>query len=120
MTLSVNITPMSPEFTVCGQISVADVAVLANRGFKSIINNRPDGEDGPRQPRSAEIEAAAKAHGMHYVHFPVSSPMLTQAQVDAYRKACATLPHPLVAFCRSGGRASAFFHACDGQVGGAS
>jgi uncharacterized protein (TIGR01244 family) len=117
MTLSVNITPLRPEFNVCGQISVADVAVLAQRGFKSIVNNRPDGEDGPRQPRSAEIEAEAKAHGMHYVHFPVSSPMVTPAQVEAYRLACADLPHPLVAFCRTGGRASAFFQACDGQVG---
>ena len=117
MTLSVPTTTLCPEFTVCGQISIADVAVLAKRGYKSIINNRPDGEGGPTQPRSAEIEAAAKANGMHYVHVPVPSPMLSAAQVEAYRNACADLPHPLVAFCRSGGRASAFFQACGGKVG---
>lgn len=117
MTLSVPATSLCPEFTACGQISVADVAVLARQGFKSIINNRPDGEGGPSQPRSAEIEAAAKAHGMRYVHVPASSPMLSAAQVEAYRQACADLPHPVVAFCKSGGRASAFFQACGGQVG---
>lgn len=117
MTLSVPTTALCPEFTVCGQISVADVGVLARQGYKSIINNRPDGEGGPSQPTSAEIEAAAGAHGMRYVHFPVSSPMLSAAQVEAYRQACADLPHPLVAFCRSSGRASAFFQACGGQVG---
>lgn len=117
MTLSVPTTALCPEFTVCGQISVADVAVFARQGYKSIINNRPDGEGGPEQPRSADIEAAAKAHGLRYVHVPVPSPMLTPTQVEAYRHACADLPHPVVAFCRSGGRASAFFQACGGQVG---
>ncbi|MDO9234827.1 MAG: TIGR01244 family sulfur transferase [Aquabacterium sp.] len=117
MTLSVPTTVLCPEFTACGQISIADVAVLAKQGYKSIINNRPDGEGGPGQPLSADIEAEAKANGMHYVHFPVPNPMLSAVQVEAYRQACAHLPHPLVAFCRSGGRASAFFQACDGQVG---
>ncbi|EEK09667.1 hypothetical protein STRSA0001_1019 [Streptococcus salivarius SK126] len=32
---------------------------MAAQGFKTIINNRPDGE-APDQPTSAEIEAAAK------------------------------------------------------------
>ena len=117
MTLSVTTTTLCPEFTVCGQISIADVIVLARQGYKSIINNRPDGEGGPDQPRSAEIEAAAKANGLRYVHFPVPHPMLSATQVEAYRHACADLPHPLVAFCRSGGRASAFFQACGGRVG---
>lgn len=117
MTLSIPTTPLCPEFTVCGQISLADVAVLAKQGYRSIINNRPDGEGGPDQPRSAEIEAAAKALGMRYVHFPVPNLMISPAQVSQYQALCADLPHPIVAFCRSGGRASAFFQACGGQVG---
>lgn len=120
MSLSVPTTRLCAEFTVCGQIAIADVALLAKQGYKSIINNRHDGEGGPGQPTSAEIEAAAKAHGMRYVHVPASSPMLSAAQVEAYRQACSDLPHPVVAFCKSGGRASAFFHACGGQVGCAS
>jgi uncharacterized protein (TIGR01244 family) len=117
MTLSVLTTPLCPEFTVCGQITLADVAVLARQGFRSIINNRPDGEGGPDQPTSASIEAAARAHGMRYVHFPVPNLMLSAEQVAAYQQACAGLPHPIVGFCRSGGRASALFKACQGQVG---
>ncbi|MBI5924130.1 MAG: TIGR01244 family phosphatase [Aquabacterium sp.] len=117
MSLSVPTNPLCPEFTVCGQISLTDVAVLARKGFRSIINNRPDGEGGPDQPTSAQIEAQAKAHGMHYVHFPVSNLMISEAQVAAYQQQCAELPHPIVGFCRSGGRASALFQACGGQVG---
>ncbi len=117
MTLSVPTNSLCPEFTVCGQISLADVAVLASKGFRSIINNRPDGEGGPDQPTSAQIEAQARALGMKYVHFPVPSLMISEAQVAAYQQQCADLPHPIVGFCRSGGRASALFQACGGQVG---
>lgn len=117
MALSVPTTTLCPEFTVCGQISIDDIAELARGGFRSIINNRPDGEGGPAQPTSAALEAAARAHGLQYVHFPVPNLMLSAEQVAAYQKQCADLPHPIVAFCRSGGRASALFQACGGQVG---
>lgn len=114
---SVPTTPLCPEFTVCGQITVADVALFAKQGFRSIINNRPDGEGGPDQPRSADIQAAAEAIGLRYVHFPVVNLMISPEQVRQYQDMCASLPHPIVAFCRSGGRASALFQACGGQVG---
>lgn len=117
MTLSVPTSALCPEFTVCGQISVADVAVLARQGYRSIINNRPDGEGGPDQPSSAQIQAAAEAHGLRYVHFPIPNPMVSPQQAEQYQRLCADLPHPVVAFCRSGGRASALFQACGGAVG---
>lgn len=117
MTLSVNPSPMCPEFSVCGQIRVADVPLLAQQGYRAIINNRPDGEDGPDQPTSADIEAAALAHGMAYVHFPIHTMMVSPSVAKAYQDACAALPHPVVAFCRSGGRSAALFQACDGRVG---
>ncbi|HET8693654.1 MAG: TIGR01244 family phosphatase [Burkholderiales bacterium] len=117
MSLSVPINPLCPEFAVCGQISVEDVAKLATQGYRSIINNRPDGEGGPGQPTSAQIEAAAKAAGMSYVHFPVASLMISPEQVTRYHALCADLPHPIVAFCKSGGRANALFQAVGCQVG---
>lgn len=117
MTLTVSPSPLCDGFAVCGQISLEDIAELARRGFKSIVNNRPDGEGGPGQPSSAEIEAAAKACGLAYVHFPINNPMVPPSAGLAYQEACAHLPHPIIAFCRSGARAAALFQACEGQVG---
>jgi uncharacterized protein (TIGR01244 family) len=117
MALSVSATALRPEFTVCGQITIADVAELASGGFRSIINNRPDGEGGPDQLRSADIEAAALVHGLRYVHFPIPNLVLTPECVAQYQALCADLPHPIAAFCRSGARASALFQACGGNVG---
>jgi uncharacterized protein (TIGR01244 family) len=119
MTTSVPLLAICPEFTVCGQITLDDVAKLAAKGYRSIINNRPDGEGGPNQPTSAQIEASARAHGLAYVHFPINNPMEAAMTAQAYQKACAALPHPMVAFCRSGGRAQALYQACGGQVGDA-
>jgi uncharacterized protein (TIGR01244 family) len=117
MTVSVPLNPLCPEFTVCGQIGLSDVAKLAAQGYRSIINNRPDGEGGPDQPTSAQIEAEAKAHGLAYVYFPINNPIEAGVKAQAYQAACASLPHPVVAFCRSGGRAAALFQACGGAVG---
>ncbi len=117
MTLSVQTQQLCPEFTVCGQITVDDVAVLARQGYRSIINNRPDGEGGPSQPTSAQIEAAAKAAGLAYVYFPVATMMVSPQQVMRYQAVCADLPHPIVAFCAAGGRANVLFQAVGCRVG---
>jgi uncharacterized protein (TIGR01244 family) len=46
---------------------------VADAGFKTVINNRPDFEGGPAQPTSAQMEAAAKAAGLSYAFLPVQS-----------------------------------------------
>lgn len=93
---------VTEDFSVSPQIDPADLAVAAAQGFTLVINNRPDGEV-PDQPTSAEMEAAARAAGMDYVHIPVvGSP--TQDQVDANRLAIEDADGPVLAFCRSGTR----------------
>ncbi|MET0272412.1 MAG: TIGR01244 family sulfur transferase [Phenylobacterium sp.] len=93
---------VTDDISVAPQISVGDVEEAARQGFKTIINNRPDGED-PSQPPGAEIEAAAKAAGLAYVHIPVRGGP-TPDQVEATAKVMAEAPHPVLAFCRSGTR----------------
>lgn len=94
---------VNDQLSVSPQLSVDDVAEAKARGFKTIINNRPDGE-APDQPASAEIEAAAKAAGLNYVHIPVRgmppSPDLAQETC----KAVEASEGPVLAFCRTGTR----------------
>jgi uncharacterized protein (TIGR01244 family) len=93
---------VTDQLSVAPQISVADVAEAARRGFRLIINNRPDGET-PDQPSGAEIEAAARAAGLDYAHIPVVGGP-TPAQVAQEREVLATAKGPVLAFCRSGTR----------------
>ena len=93
---------VTDDFTTAPQISVADVEEAARQGFKTIINNRPDGEE-PTQPRSAEIEAAAKAAGLAYFHIPVVGAPTPQ-QVETTQAVLQDAAEPVLAFCRSGTR----------------
>jgi len=93
---------VTDDLSVAPQISVADVAEAARLGFRTIINNRPDGEE-PGQPTSAEIEAAAKAAGLAYAHVPVRGGP-GPGQVDAVRELVSSADGPILAFCRSGTR----------------
>jgi len=93
---------VTDQVSVSPQISVADVDEAARQGFKLIINNRPDGEE-PGQPRSSQIEAAATAAGLAYVHIPVTGGPTPQ-QVETQRLVMAEADGPVLAFCRSGTR----------------
>ncbi|MGH7023523.1 MAG: TIGR01244 family sulfur transferase [Caulobacteraceae bacterium] len=91
---------VTASFAVSPQIGAADVGRASSQGFKQIINNRPDGES-PDQPPGAEIEAAARAHGLDYVAIPVTG-RLTAEQAKAMAEAAAA--GPTLAFCRTGTR----------------
>jgi uncharacterized protein (TIGR01244 family) len=94
---------LTETLSVAGQIAVDDVAVLAAQGFRSLINNRPDGE-AAGQPDSAAISAQAIRHGIAYQYLPVISGQVQDAEVEAFAQALATLPAPTLAFCRTGTR----------------
>ena len=97
-----DIRKVTDDFAVAPQISPDDLAQAAKDGFVLVINNRPDGE-APDQPASAEMEAAAKAAGLAYVHIPVRGGP-TPEQVEAVAVAVQEADGPVLAFCRSGTR----------------
>lgn len=97
------ITPLTPQFSVSPQIRPEDVAGIAAAGYRSILCNRPDGEDAG-QPPYATVEAAAREAGLEALHVPVVSGGITRGDVEEFRAAVADLPAPVLAYCRSGTR----------------
>lgn len=93
---------ITEDYSVTGQIGVEDIARIKQAGFKSIIANRPDSEDGV-VPHDA-IEIAAQAAGLEFRYIPVISGQISQQDVDQQAKALAEMPKPVLAYCRSGGR----------------
>ena len=93
---------VTDDFTTAPQISLDDVAEAARQGFKTLISNRPDGEE-PGQPSAAEIAAAARAAGLAYHPIPVTGGP-TPAQVEQTPALLAEAEAPVLAFCRSGTR----------------
>lgn len=74
-------------------------------GIRSIVNNRPDGEQWD-QPSSDEIEAAAAGHGLGYAHVPVHPGGISPETIESLRQALMTLPGPVLLYCRSGARST--------------
>lgn len=101
--------PVGTDVSVCAQIDVDALSSLAQAGFRSVINNRPDGEGGPDQPTSAALQAAAHAAGLAYAHLPVSPSVQTDEEATRMRELLDTLPRPIVAFCRSGTRSGKLY-----------
>ena len=95
---------LSDTVAAAGQIVPADLPVIAAHGFKTVINNRPDGEGGPNQPPSAQLQRAAEALGLRYVYLPVISGQLTAKDAQDMAACLKSAAAPVFAFCRSGAR----------------
>lgn len=107
--MSIQITKHSESFSTAPQISVEDVAEIAQLGFKTIINNRPDGEGGADQPASAQIKAAAEKSGLAYFYIPFSPGNMQPEHVVEFSAVYATAAKPVLGFCRTGNRAATIF-----------
>ncbi|WAJ39549.1 TIGR01244 family sulfur transferase [Pseudomonas sp. GOM7] len=99
---------LTPFIAVAAQLQPADMGTLAAAGFRSVINNRPDGE-GEGQPSSEEMAAAAQASGLEYYYLPVVSGQISDADVDAFSNLLDQARGPLLAFCRTGTRSTSLW-----------
>ncbi len=102
---------LSADLSVSPQLEPGAMAAVAAAGFKSVINNRPDGEGGAAQPTSAQVEVAARAAGLEYVHLPVLPAVQSPEEIARFAELLATLPKPILAFCRSGARSTKLYNA---------
>lgn len=100
---------VAPDVCVAPQLTPGAMAEAARQGFKSVVNNRPDYEEGPEQPTNASIEAAARAAGLQYAFLPVQGGYQSPEEIEAFAKLLAELPRPILAFCRSGARSTRLF-----------
>lgn len=97
--------PLTLSLSVAPQLSEADVAEAAAQGFRSLISHRPDGEE-PGQPSAADMRALAEAHGLAFAHVPAIPGQIGDADIAAMADTLASLPGPVLAFCRTGTRAA--------------
>ncbi|NJM50350.1 MAG: TIGR01244 family phosphatase [Sphingomonadales bacterium] len=101
-----NIKPVTRDFAITAQLKPGDLKQAAQKGFRSIICNRPDGEAAD-QPCSDVMAKAAQEAGLGFAYIPVSPKGATAAQADEMRGALAHLSPPVLAYCRSGARSGA-------------
>jgi sulfide:quinone oxidoreductase len=96
---------ITPGFSVSGQLTTEDLHHAAAQGFKSVICNRPDGEEAG-QPSAAAIQKEAEALGLSFTYIPAASGAVTDDDAAKMKAALAQMPPPILAYCRSGARSA--------------
>ncbi|RVH34767.1 bifunctional sulfur transferase/dioxygenase Blh [Sinorhizobium meliloti] len=97
------ITAISDKLSVSPQLSVEDIPSLRDKGFKTLINNRPDNED-TSQPNTQAERQEAKHCGLTYAFVPVTADTITEADVRAFQRAVDESDGPVLAHCQTGKR----------------
>lgn len=91
------------ELHLSGQIQASDIPALAERGIRSIICNRPDGE-AEDQSSFDEIRIAAEASGIAVKYLPVVPNQISNEDVSDFSQAVSDMQKPTLAYCRTGTR----------------
>ena len=87
------------------QLLPEDMTAVAAAGFKTIINNRPDGEVVD-QPTSEQMRTAAECAGLRYVYYPLNAFNYPGEDTAAVSELFDDAANPALAFCRSGTRSA--------------
>lgn len=111
------ITRINDDFSTSPQLQPEQLPTLAADGFKSVINNRPDGEGGAAQPTSASIASAATSAGLEYAYLPVVAGKITTDELETFARLLERLPKPILGFCRTGNRAASLYRMAHEEIG---
>lgn len=98
----ISATELDPNYTVTGQISVADVADIKAAGFNTVMCNRPDGE-APGQPAASQIQRAVEKAGMKFFYVPMGRALAPNTLSD-FKAVTGGDNGKVFAYCRSGNR----------------
>lgn len=96
------------------QLQEADFAQVAARGFRTVINMRPDDEE-PGQPYADNLRQACEAAGMRYEFLPVVGGQFTEQNIVDFARQVKELPKPILTFCRTGTRCTNLWHLVQAQ-----
>ena len=110
-----DIKALSSKASVTPQIKVDDLPAIKEKGFRSIICNRPDGE-GTDQPTYKEIEVAAAKLGIDTAYQPIVAGKVNDQDADDFANLMTELPGPVLAYCRTGTRSATLWSLTQAQT----
>lgn len=103
-----NVLKIDDKLSISEQITEQDVKQLADLGVKTIICNRPDGEE-PNQISCQAIKDAAEQNGIQFVHIPVSGRDIPMQSLNEFIACIEASNEKIHAYCRTGTRCSIFW-----------
>lgn len=95
-----------PGILAAGQPTGEQIQLLAEEGYKTVIDLRPAEES-----RGYDEVGAAKANGLEYINIPVTPASLDQATIDQFLSAMKKAERPVVVHCATSNRVGALYYA---------
>ena len=106
---------ITPRFAVTSALTADDFAEARRLGFKSVLSNRPDGEESGQITARQEAVLAWQA-GLQFRHVPAGKlDLFTDATVEGMADALAGLTGPVLAHCKSGIRSAVVWAAASAR-----
>nr|WP_113865133.1 bifunctional sulfur transferase/dioxygenase Blh [Brenneria salicis]NMN91107.1 uncharacterized protein (TIGR01244 family) [Brenneria salicis ATCC 15712 = DSM 30166]RBP66607.1 uncharacterized protein (TIGR01244 family) [Brenneria salicis ATCC 15712 = DSM 30166]RLM31955.1 TIGR01244 family protein [Brenneria salicis ATCC 15712 = DSM 30166] len=99
---------ISPKLSVAPQPKIEDIQMLRERGFTTLINNRPDNEDAV-QPGTRAEQREAQRTNLSYAFIPIKVDTMTEADVRAFQQAVDQSEGRVLAHCRTGTRSLSLY-----------
>ncbi len=95
-----------PGVMAAGQPTGEQLQLLAEEGYKTVIDLRP-----AEEPHGFDEPEAARQNGLAYVNVPVSLPTLDQATIDKFLEVMKKAEHPVLLHCGTSNRVGALYYA---------
>ncbi|OTG94615.1 beta-lactamase hydrolase domain-containing protein [Acinetobacter sp. ANC 4973] len=105
---------LNAQVSVAGQMTTDKFQQLIKAGFKSVIVNRPDQEQG-NTVSVTQLRQIAEQSQVSVIYQPILSGKISQTDVIEFAKYYNELPKPILMVCRSGSRSSILFNQAKSQ-----
>ncbi|WP_004177892.1 beta-lactamase hydrolase domain-containing protein [Nitrosospira lacus] len=103
------LTRLDANFSASPQIDAEDLPDIKAAGFRSVICNRPDSEDGGTHADHHLLEEAAKKLGLEFAYLPIVPGQINATNIASFKTIVANLPAPTVGYCRLGIRSKTLY-----------
>ena len=105
---------LNAQVSVAGQMTTDKFQQLIKAGFKSVIVNRPDQEQG-NTISVTQLRQIAEQSQISVIYQPILSGKISQTDVIEFAKYYNELPKPILMVCRSGSHSSILFNQAKSQ-----
>ena len=105
---------LNAQVSVAGQMTTDKFQQLIKAGFKSVIVNRPDQEQG-NTISVTQLRQIAEQSQISVIYQPILSGKISQTDVTEFAKYYNELPKPILMVCRSGSHSSILFNQAKSQ-----
>lgn len=99
---------MTDDITIYKQIYPSQCIKIAELGYRSVLNIRPDAESDT-QPSSVDFADATKQANLTYHYLPFDDERLSTMTVEQFAAFYHDMPKPILMFCGTGARAKLLY-----------